>query len=47
LARTAFLIRAFRGTVQRGLGLDRFPELKADYFRNYRRIDFVIVLRPL
>ena len=38
---TDFLVRAFRGTVLRGLGLDRFPELKADYFRNYRRVVYL------
>ncbi len=35
---TDFLVRAFRGTILKGLGLDRFPQLKEDYFRNYRRV---------
>jgi hypothetical protein len=35
---TDFLVRAFEGTVLKGLGLDRYPELKADYFGNYERI---------
>jgi hypothetical protein len=44
---TDFLVRAFRGTVLRGLGLDRFPELKADYFRNYRRVVYLAQSRDL
>lgn len=35
---TDFLVRGFRGTILRGLGLDRFPQLKDDYFRNYNRL---------
>jgi len=42
---TDFLVRAFRGTVLRGLGLDRFPELKSDYFRNYRRLVYLAQAR--
>lgn len=38
---TDFLARAFRGTVVRGLGLDQFPELKGDYFRNYQRVVYL------
>lgn len=38
---TDFLIRAFRGTVIKGLGLDRYPQLKADYFGNYRRVVYL------
>lgn len=38
---TDFLVRGFRGTVWRGLGLDRYPELKDEYFRNYRRIVYL------
>lgn len=34
---TDFLIRAFDRVVVRGLGLDRHPELRDDYFRNYTR----------
>lgn len=39
---TDFLVRGFRGTIWRGLGLDRFPQLKDDYFHNYRRIVYLI-----
>jgi hypothetical protein len=35
---TDFLARSFERTVWRGLGLDRYPELRDDYFRNYRRV---------
>jgi hypothetical protein len=42
---TDFLVRAFRGTVLRGLGLDRFPELKTDYFRNYRKVVYLAQTR--
>ncbi len=38
---TDFLVRGFRGTILKGLGLDRFPQLKDDYFRNYKRIVFM------
>lgn len=39
---TDFLVRAFRGTVIKGLGLDRFPGLRDDYFRNYRRLVYLV-----
>ena len=35
---TDFLVRSFPRTVWRGLGLDRHPELRDDYFRNYTRV---------
>jgi hypothetical protein len=35
---TDFLVRSFDRVVWRGLGLDRHPELRADYFRNYERV---------
>jgi uncharacterized protein DUF1638 len=34
---TDFLVRSFDRVVWRGLGLDRYPELRDDYFRNYER----------
>ncbi len=34
---TDFLVRSFDRVVWRGLGLDRHPELRDDYFRNYGR----------
>jgi hypothetical protein len=38
---TDFLVRAFRGTVIKGLGLDRYPELKEIYFHNYQRVVYL------
>jgi hypothetical protein len=35
---TDFLVQSFRRTVVHELGLDRYPELWADYFGNYRRV---------
>ncbi len=38
---TDFLVRGFRGTIWHGLGLDRYPQLKEDYFRHYRRLVYM------
>jgi hypothetical protein len=38
---TDFLVRGFQGTIWRGLGLDRYPQLKEDYFRHYRRLVYL------
>jgi len=35
---TDFLVRSFERTVVRELGLDRWPELRDDYFANYTRV---------
>jgi hypothetical protein len=35
---TDFLVRSFRRTVIAELGLDRYPQLRDDYFGNYRRL---------
>ena len=35
---TDFLVRSFRRTVVRELGLDRHPELRDTYFGNYTRV---------
>jgi hypothetical protein len=35
---TDFLVRSFDKVVWRGLGLDRYPELRDDYFGNYERV---------
>jgi hypothetical protein len=35
---TDFLARTFEHTVVRQLGLDRYPELRDDYFGGYRRV---------
>lgn len=38
---TDFLVRHFERLVIRGLGLDRHPELKDEYFRHYRRVVYL------
>jgi Protein of unknown function (DUF1638) len=38
---TDFLLRHFERLVIRGLGLDRHPELAAQYFGNYRRLAYL------
>ncbi len=35
---TDFLARTFEHTVMRELGLDRYPELRDDYFGHYKRV---------
>jgi len=38
---TDFLARTFERTVVRSLGLDRHPELRDAYFKNYRRVVYL------
>jgi hypothetical protein len=38
---TDFLLRHFERLVIRGLGIDRHPELQAQYFANYRRLVYL------
>ena len=38
---TDFLARHFDGLVWKGLGLDRFPELRDDYFRHYTHLMYL------
>jgi Protein of unknown function (DUF1638) len=38
---TDFLVRHFDRLVIAGLGLDRFPQLRDDYFGNYRRLVYL------
>lgn len=38
---TDFLLRTFKGTILKGLGLDRYPQLKEDYFGNYERVVYL------
>ena len=35
---TDFLVRSFARTVETELGLDRWPELREEYFRHYTRV---------
>lgn len=39
---TDFMVRTFNGLILKSMGLDRFPELKKDYFSNYKRIVYFI-----
>lgn len=39
---TDFLLRGFEGLFIKEMGLDRFPELRDDYFRNYRRMVYLV-----
>jgi hypothetical protein len=39
---TDFLVRHFERLVARTLGIDRHPELIEEYFRNYRRVVYLI-----
>ncbi len=38
---TDFMIRTFEGLIKKSMGLDRFPQLKEDYFRNYKRVVYL------
>ena len=38
---TDFLLRGFDGLMWKGLGLDRFPELRDTYFANYTRLVYL------
>lgn len=38
---TDFMIRTFQGLIIKSMGLDRFPELRNTYFRNYKRIVYL------
>ena len=39
---TDFLVRHFERLVIAGLGIDRHPELADEYFRNYRRVVYLV-----
>jgi hypothetical protein len=38
---TDFLVRHFNRLVVKGLGMDRLPQLKSTYFRNYKRLVYL------
>ena len=38
---TDFMVRNFRGLISKSMGLDRFPELRQAYFRNYKRVVYL------
>lgn len=39
---TDFLLRGFEGLFIKEMGLDRYPELRDEYFRNYRRLVYLV-----
>ncbi|MFN3333351.1 MAG: DUF1638 domain-containing protein, partial [Caldilinea sp.] len=39
---TDFMVRQFRTLILKSMGLDRFPQLKDDYFGNYRRLVYLV-----
>jgi hypothetical protein len=39
---TDFMVRQFRTVILKGMGLDRFPQLKQDYFGNYKRLVYLV-----
>jgi hypothetical protein len=39
---TDFMVRTFNGLIIKSMGLDRFPSLKKEYFRNYTRICYLM-----
>ena len=38
---TDYLVRGFKGTILKGMGLDRYPELREMYFQNYKRVVYL------
>lgn len=38
---TDFMLRTFDGLIVKSLGLDRYPQLKEDYFRHYKRVVYL------
>ena len=42
---TDFLVRHFERLVVQGLGIDRHPQLAGEYFRNYRRMVYLVQSR--
>lgn len=39
---TDFMVRTFNGLILKSMGLDRYPSLKKEYFRNYTRICYLM-----
>lgn len=39
---TDFLLRGFEGLFIKEMGLDRYPELRDEYFRNYKRLVYLV-----
>ena len=39
---TDFMVRTFYGLILKSMGLDRYPQLKKQYFKNYKRIIYMM-----
>ena len=39
---TDFMVRTFQGLIIKSMGLDRYPQLKEEYFRNYKRLVYLV-----
>jgi len=39
---TDFMVCTFQGLILKSMGLDRFPQLKKEYFRNYKRVVYLL-----
>ncbi len=39
---TDFMVRTFRGMIVKGMGLDRYPELRETYFEHYKRVVYLV-----
>ncbi len=39
---TDFMVRTFKGLILKGMGLDRYPQLKDEYFKHYKRIVYLV-----
>ena len=39
---TDFMVRGFRGSIVKGMGLDKYPGLKEMYFANYKRVVYLV-----
>jgi len=42
---TDFMVRTFTGLIMKSMGLDKFPQLKEEYFRNYKRIVYLAQIK--
>lgn len=39
---TDFMVRTFKGLILKGMGLDKYPQLKDEYFKHYKRIVYLV-----
>ena len=39
---TDYMVRSWNGMIVKGMGLDRYPELKEEYFRHYKRLVYMV-----